>query len=383
MLLKSLSFEDKQTGWKLENLRLDRFNLLVGASGVGKTRILRAIRTVHRIGRGLFVRNFNQGVSFDIHFEHEGQTYRWQFDSAAHSPGPGDDEESAAALADDRPIVVAESLHSDVDGMLVKREQSQFLFRDKELPMLNRHASALQLLDEPSINQLKQAFAKSFLEALDSQSTTHRIIDAQDWAARKFPSFDSLRSYTDRPPVVKAFVLQERFAAQFDQFKQLFIDIFPTVADVAVARRESGSMQGRAMEHLSFKLKEHGVPKWIRAEDISSGMARTLNHLVDLMLAPAGTVVLIDEFENSLGVNCMGPLTDFILSRANDLQFIITSHHPYIINNIPKSHWKLVRRKGSTVRVTPASEIPALQGPSAQDDFIRLINSPEFEEGME
>ncbi|KFA90838.1 hypothetical protein Q664_25995 [Archangium violaceum Cb vi76] len=142
-------------------------------------------------------------------------------------------------------------------------------------------------------------------------------------------------------------------------------------------------MQGRAMEHLSFKLKEHGVPKWIRAEDISSGMARTLNHLVDLMLAPAGTVVLIDEFENSLGVNCMGPLTDFILSRANDLQFVITSHHPYIINNIPKSHWKLVRRKGSTVRVTPASEIPALQGPSAQDDFIRLINSPEFEEGME
>ena len=73
-----------------------------------------------------------------------------------------------------------------------------------------------------------------------------------------------------------------------------------------------------------------------------------------------------DEFENSLGVNCMGPLTDFILSRANDLQFIITSHHPYIINNIPKSYWKIVRRKGSAVRVTPASEIPALQGPSAQ-----------------
>jgi predicted ATPase len=111
-------------------------------------------------------------------------------------------------------------------------------------------------------------------------------------------------------------------------------------------------------------------------------MLRALGLLVDLTLAPPGTLVLLDEFENSLGVNCMGPLTDFMLSRTSELQFIITSHHPYIINNIPMAHWKLVQRRGGTVHVTPASEIPALQGPSAQDGFIRLINSPEFEEGM-
>ena len=51
MLLKTLSYLDKKTGWTLQDLKLDRFNLLVGASGVGKTRILRAIRTICAITR--------------------------------------------------------------------------------------------------------------------------------------------------------------------------------------------------------------------------------------------------------------------------------------------------------------------------------------------
>ncbi|HSO00009.1 MAG TPA: AAA family ATPase, partial [Candidatus Nanopelagicales bacterium] len=136
-------------------------------------------------------------------------------------------------------------------------------------------------------------------------------------------------------------------------------------------------------ESLEFCLKERGVETWIRASAISSGMRRTLNHLVDIFLAPPGAVVIIDEFENSLGKNCMPALTDFIRSRAPDLQFLITSHHPYIINNIPIHTWKLVRRRGSHVSVLSAREIPALQEASHHDAFDRLLNLPEFEEGVE
>ncbi|MCY1083475.1 AAA family ATPase [Archangium lansingense] len=382
MRLKSLTFEDKRTGWRLENLRLDRFNLLVGASGVGKTRILRAIQTVRNLGRGVDEPYPKQGVRFDVRFEHEERDYAWQFDSAARDLAPGEDEEGDP-LEDSSSVVLSERLHISDEGLLVERNQDRFLFRSTELPTLNRSSSALQLLDEPSIHHLRQAFAEYFSSAMGAQGSTEIVNTTPGPVAKGFPTLESFRGLTGLHPVVKAFILQEGSAERFERFKQLFIDIFPTVEDVRVDRRATMGLGRRIREYLSFKLKERGVPTWIEARDISSGMARTLNHLVDLMLAPAGTVFLIDEFENSLGVNCMGPLTDFILSRADDLQFIITSHHPYIINNIPKSYWKLVRRKGSTVRVTPASEIPALQGPSAQDDFIRLINSPEFEEGME
>ncbi|WP_257457849.1 AAA family ATPase [Archangium lipolyticum] len=380
MRLKSLSFEDKRTGWKLDDLHLDRFNLLVGASGVGKTRILMAIRTIYMLGRNGDTTDADQGVRFDLCFEHEGQHYRWQFDSADRDLPP--EEEGGAPAKNSNVVVLSEHLHSSGEGQLVERDPHRFLFGSRELPALNRTESALQLLDEPSIVRLRQAFATCFLRVMDAQSTASIVVNARGML-RRFPTLESLRGLVGLQPVVKAFVLQNGFVEQFERFKQLFIDIFPSVEDVIVNQRESYTQRGGPRDRLSFKLKERGVPTWIESQDISSGMARTLNHLVDLMLAPAGTVVLIDEFENSLGVNCMGPLTDFVLSRAKDLQFIITSHHPYIINNIPKTHWKLVRRKGSTVRVTPASEIAALQGTSAQDDFIRLINSPEFEEGME
>lgn len=384
MLLKSLSFEDKRTGWKLDDLRLDRFNLLVGASGVGKTRILRAIRSVQRIGRGGSVVHAEQSFRFEVRFEHEGQDYSWQLDRSVRGLVSGEDEGGAAPYVDHSIVVLGERLLRGGVEQLVERDKERFLFKGKELPLLDRSASALKLLDEPSIERLRQAFARCFLGELEAQSIVHSVLRAATKLARDSLPLESLGSAAGIHPVFKAFVLQEKFPEQFERFKQLFIDIFPTVENLGVDLEEMTMSSSELLtDRLSFKLKERGVPTWIEAQEISSGMARTLNHLVDLMLAPPGSVVLIDEFENSLGVNCMGPLTDFLLSRANDLQFIITSHHPYIINNIPKAYWKLVRRKGSTVRVTPASEIPALQGSSAQDDFIRLINSPEFEEGLE
>jgi AAA15 family ATPase/GTPase len=62
-------------------------------------------------------------------------------------------------------------------------------------------------------------------------------------------------------------------------------------------------------------------------------MFKTLMYIAEIYLSPEGAVVLIDEFENSLGSNCIDAVTD-ILTERQDLQFIITSHHPYIIKLI-------------------------------------------------
>jgi hypothetical protein len=73
-----------------------------------------------------------------------------------------------------------------------------------------------------------------------------------------------------------------------------------------------------------------------------------------------------------------------LLRRAPDLQFIVTSHHPYIIEKIPPEHWKIVTRRGSHVRVLDARAIPALvKGRSRLDHFTRLINLPEYEQGIQ
>ncbi|QSQ21272.1 ATP-binding protein [Pyxidicoccus parkwayensis] len=390
MLLKTLTYQDKTSGWTLQNLELDRFNLLVGASGVGKTRILQAIREIRATAylrnqetRGLVGTGSDVAIRFAIKFEHEGQTYAWEFESEPRNSDPSA-EPSQHYLTPVRTIVTRERLTGSDSGVLIDRDSERFLFLGHELPLLRRSETALALLDEPRIQQVRRAL---IYQLLDDRRTdiVERYSEASLQAAlNKLESLEQLRALTLSRVETKAFLLQERFPAQFERIKELFIEIFPSVEDVSVTKTSFGSLPSSAdvLIHLDFELKERGVPARFRSEDLSSGMHRTLTHLIELWLAPVGAVVLIDEFENSLGVNCMGPLTEFIQSRASELQFIITSHHPYIINKIPKSHWKVVRRKGSVVTVTPASEIKALQGASAQDDFTRLLNSPEFEEGL-
>ncbi|MDM8527422.1 hypothetical protein QUF58_04350 [Anaerolineales bacterium HSG24] len=43
MRIKQFSYENKRLGWKLNPVEFSTVNLLVGASGVGKTQILDAL----------------------------------------------------------------------------------------------------------------------------------------------------------------------------------------------------------------------------------------------------------------------------------------------------------------------------------------------------
>ncbi|MDJ0515668.1 MAG: AAA family ATPase [Trichodesmium sp. MO_231.B1] len=113
------------------------------------------------------------------------------------------------------------------------------------------------------------------------------------------------------------------------------------------------------------------MSNWILPPHISSGMFKTLMYISELYLSPEGSIILIDEFENILGVNCLNSVTDLILENPR-LQFIITSHHPYIINNIGNKYWKIVTRQGNTVKVKQPEELGISQ--SRHQGFIDLIN---------
>jgi hypothetical protein len=82
-----------------------------------------------------------------------------------------------------------------------------------------------------------------------------------------------------------------------------------------------------------------------------------------------------------MGVNCLPEITDHFL-RYSDLQFILTSHHPYVINNIPWQYWKLVTREGSEVTVKDATSVSALSTASSLDRFTQLLNLEEYAEAI-
>ncbi len=108
-------------------------------------------------------------------------------------------------------------------------------------------------------------------------------------------------------------------------------------------------------------------------------MLKTLFFIALVRLSANGTVLLIDEFENSLGINCLDVVTDQLFG-SRELQFIITSHHPYVINNIPMEYWKVVTRKGGVIQTHSAEELKL--GRSKHKAFTELINSKEFRQGV-
>ena len=139
-------------------------------------------------------------------------------------------------------------------------------------------------------------------------------------------------------------------------------------------------MSSFIFEATVIQIKETGVQKWIPHSRMSSGMLRTLLHIAEMYLWNEGTVILIDEFENSLGLNCIDVLTEDLIYDNNNIQFIATSHHPYIINKIPYDFWKIVTRKGSLIKTFDAKDFDF--GKSHHDRFMSLINHPFYKQGI-
>ncbi len=75
MKIKSLQYVNNALEWKLEHVEFKHKTLLVGASGVGKTQILKAIMDLRQIASGSSV----NGVAWVIEFSTlDGSNYRWE-----------------------------------------------------------------------------------------------------------------------------------------------------------------------------------------------------------------------------------------------------------------------------------------------------------------
>ncbi|WP_437576429.1 AAA family ATPase [Sorangium sp. So ce887] len=367
-------------------MALEAFNLLVGVSGAGKTRIVRAIEQVRAVALGEKevdgAVDAIRGASFAIGFEHDGLTYRWE---AELEPRVGRGSEEQGALhAVEPPLIRAECIHQG-ERSLVDRTPERFLLNKHPIPKLDRAKSAIAILKEdPAMEPLYAAFSRCIFRALEALPPEGFRLGSIEDQRRNYQSAADIGADFSLPLHGKAELLQEWFPEAFAEIEEAFQEAFPTIEELKVHRRHYPKLTREGMSFITLAVKESGVDEWIAFADMSSGMQRYLSFLVHLSFAPPGTVVLVDELESSLGVNCLPAVTRFLLSRAPDLQLILTSHHPYIIEQIPPSHWKIVTRKGSRVRVLDADTIPAMaEERSHLDRFTRLINLPEYEHGVQ
>lgn len=377
MKINSLSVSDAQYGWGFQDVKFFDLTLLVGVSGVGKTQILNSIHALKNIASG----GAKAGLAWKVESTTlSGAHYLWEGEFENLNSEDSITWDFLSALKDEtkeKPSLIFESLK--LDGVeIIKRIGQDFFFQGNKMPKLSILESAISILKDeelvlPIYSGLKNII---FRDHTNNEGKTIHILSKGE-AIENFSTLSLIKS-SGLSALRKLALVSVLYPETFGKIRNSFLDVFPQVEGLKVNKVRFGKES--SLEAIEILIKEQGVDQWISNDRISSGMLRTLVHIAELILCPDGTVILIDEFENSLGVNCINVLTDDLIHESSRIQFIATSHHPYIINKIPYDCWKIVTRHGGTIQTHDAKDFEL--GSSHHDKFMTLINLPMFKTGL-
>lgn len=377
MKLKSIKYFNNEQEWGFEKIQFFDLTLLVGVSGVGKTQILKSIYALKKIAQG----SNENGVKWEVEFETlGGNTYFWK--------GEFENIKSKNDLIPEifdtgkdqiKPKIVFEELLLN-SKRIIERNLDSFIFNGKEMPKLISTESAINILkEEELILDLAESFKLIIYRDHTQKEGVRYSRLSIEKLKNKYKTFQQIKE-SELETFDKLALVYEMQEPIFQEIISRFIDVFPQVEDVKVEPIQDNEFSNFIFEATIIQIKEVGVQKWIPHNRMSSGMLRTLIHIAEMYLWIEGTVILIDEFENSLGLNCIDVLTEDLIYDDNHIQFIATSHHPYIINKIPFDYWKIVTRKGGLIKTFDAKEFN--MGNSHHDRFMSLINHPFYKQGI-
>lgn len=385
MNIIEFKFENKSLDWKLDGLILRRLTLLVGASGVGKTQILRAILGLKDIANGKSLNGIAWYVEFttidEMHYIWEGE-----FENKGISVFIDEDEDEENEINNSNPKIIREKLSLN-KKVIVNRTPEKILFNGKPTLKLPQQKSIINTLKEedkikPAFEGLRKILLSDQSDSVNaSRGFSFSFLNANK-LQKKYNTLKKIQE-SDLETSLKLFFVSKVDKKTFSLIRDRFIDIFPQIEDLKVAPLETREkeMPDFLKDYPFIQIKEKNVKHWISQNRISSGMFRTLIQLSELYLSSDGTIFLIDEFENSLGINCINELTSDILICKRKLQFIVTSHHPYIIDAVPFSHWKLVTRKTGVVKTHDMNHYNF--GKSKHSAFMQLLQLEEYQTGIE
>lgn len=366
--VKWIEFENIETGLKVE--RVDFFEditLLVGLSGVGKTQILNAVKySLNLAVRKNFIM---KPYCVNIGIEIDGDVYEWSYRIC------GVEKEELFFENQEEYCIQYEKLKKNNDVIFERCDEDISVMGYDRVPQPKKDESLLsQYSEDEEFEKLISGIRK--LYSVEMELAVRGGIKSEHFSKLKARVVETIKkgdnvpfkTFSHLPAAIKIYIVKHHYKKIyikiFDAIKELFMEI----EDIDVVEDEDREMYLVAIQVYGKKLLQH---------DISNGMLKTIYYIVELFTMSDDSLVLIDEFENGLGVNCIDLLSEILLFERKDLQFIITSHHPKIINGIEQNRWRIIDRDGSIVKNSNSEKYGI--GNSQHEAYFNLINRWEFE----
>ena len=367
--LKWIEFENLRTGLKIERVVFnDDITLLVGLSGVGKTQILNAIEYSLKlaVNKNLRLEPYNTTLCFQIGEEVYVWSYRIQQD---HTEDIFESKEIKYFFA-------YEKLQNIKGDILMQRTSDtiQVTGYDK-VPTPKKDESLLvQYSEDAFVKPIISEMLK--LYPIEIEMDVRGAIAQESFNMFKAKIKESFKENEKQPfekfshlPVpLKIYITKKYYPQMYAQIFSAVKELFMEINSIDIVEDPDREIYMVAIDVYGKRLLQH---------EISNGMLKTIYYIVELITMSNNSLVLIDEFENGLGVNCIDVLAELLLGERRDLQFVITSHHPKIINQISNKKWKIIERDIATVKNFTAEEYGIMH--SQHDAYFNLINRWEFE----
>lgn len=402
MKIKWIEFENLDTGLKINRTCFFKNStLLVGKSGAGKTQILESIKTLCNIAVHKNLEHFN--VDGTICFSFNDCEYIWHIRTETTMSQLSPNNSILLDLpfpllgyvntTEKQTIITHEFLafksavkdqsysgfeknknFKEYYNIFDRNDRKISVYGYSKTPKVNKYVSLINLYNENDLikdvykcfNQVyeintsaSQYMPISYLDKLKIIETELKKCNTIDKYREIFPSYHPLSA--------KLYLLKNTNKELFDDLISSFQGIFPEIEGTDVVIDSDND------QLMSICFSING--RLISSEYISMGMTKAFVFLFDLLTISNNYVVIIDEIENGLGINCIDDVYSLITSMREDLQFIITSHHPYIINKVNPKTCKLVDRKNNIVSTYSAEKLGITN--SHHDFFDLLMNKME------
>jgi hypothetical protein len=357
MRIERLEYEDKARGWRLSATTFHPdLTLLVGHSVTDKRHILTAIQTLARFAQGQTPDDL-WSVVWDMRFRTDAGSYDWQgeFSGKGFSIRDGLRTEALLKLLPGQfrrglePFVLHETLRLDGRGVVQRRGESVQLNgrpTDRHSPSY----SAISLLGrEANVQPAFDGFGRIvFVE--DPGDTLATLAKPLQKLCIDFPTLDAIRD-SKLPTYAKLAVVQENLPEVFRAIVGRVRERLPQVEDLGFDRVDRSS---RFTDLPALRLLERGTAQWLQESKISTDLLHSVLNLAAVALWPDHAVILIDDFESSLGVYCLDHVLETARDTSRNLQVILTSDDPVVCNRIGRERRKIVGWQGTYVSVDDA-----------------------------
>lgn len=375
MKIIEYSCKESRENWSFDKVSFNGLNLLVGASATGKTRLLNTISNLAFFVTG--VRKI-KASDWSIIFEAAGCRYQWDL-------SVNNENEASGKVLKEKLVKIS----SGKRKVLIDRTSQKFIFDGKELPKLSATESGVFLLKEeklikPVFNEFQLILRRNFwgdeLKNLENYHMSDQKLEKNLGQEETLETLFKMKvglSY-------QLWLLKKFVPEKFSRIIEYFKNFFPSVESVSFEDLTKILPNIAALKEIpAFCIKETGNKNLIPLHELSSGMQKVLMVITDLLTLPKGAVYMLDEYENSLGINAIDFLPELLSENDLENQIFITSHHPYLINKIPVENWIVFHRKAAKVSVIQGKELARKFGKSRQQAFLQLINEPFYKEGIE